>query len=268
MRLEGKAGIVVGAGQSPGETVGTGRAAAVLFAREGAKVLLADRDLASARETAGMIAEREAAPPNACRRLDAERLIAGRWPRRAWTRGGGSTSFRTTSGSARGDGRPAEPQRGRVRPNHLGQPQGLPALLPGGRAGDARAGLRLGREHLLDRRARGCSPVDRVPDLEGRVNALSQSLAVENARARRPREHDHARTARHADGGRRLGRAHGRPARAGPCPARCAGPATQPSMGTGWDVAYASLFLHSDEARFITGALLPVDGGQLARVGG
>ena len=39
-------------------------------------------------------------------------------------------------------------------------------------------------------------------------------------------------------------------------------------MGSGWDVAYASLFLHSDEASFITGALLPVDGGQLARVGG
>lgn len=39
-------------------------------------------------------------------------------------------------------------------------------------------------------------------------------------------------------------------------------------MGTAWDVAYASLFLHSDEAQFITGAVLPVDGGQLARVGG
>jgi NAD(P)-dependent dehydrogenase (short-subunit alcohol dehydrogenase family) len=39
-------------------------------------------------------------------------------------------------------------------------------------------------------------------------------------------------------------------------------------MGTGWDVAYASLFLHSDEAGFITGVVLPVDGGQLTRVGG
>ena len=39
-------------------------------------------------------------------------------------------------------------------------------------------------------------------------------------------------------------------------------------MGTGWDVAYASLFLHSEEAGFITGAVLPVDGGQLARIGG
>jgi NAD(P)-dependent dehydrogenase (short-subunit alcohol dehydrogenase family) len=32
-------------------------------------------------------------------------------------------------------------------------------------------------------------------------------------------------------------------------------------MGTAWDTAYAALFLASDEARFITGACLPVDGG-------
>jgi NAD(P)-dependent dehydrogenase (short-subunit alcohol dehydrogenase family) len=56
MRLDGKVGIVVGAGQSRDETVGTGRAAAIVFAREGAKVMLADRDLNSARETAEMIA--------------------------------------------------------------------------------------------------------------------------------------------------------------------------------------------------------------------
>jgi NAD(P)-dependent dehydrogenase (short-subunit alcohol dehydrogenase family) len=57
MRLKGKAGIVVGAGQTPGDTIGNGRAAAVLFAREGAKVLLVDRDLERAEETAAVIAE-------------------------------------------------------------------------------------------------------------------------------------------------------------------------------------------------------------------
>ena len=38
-------------------------------------------------------------------------------------------------------------------------------------------------------------------------------------------------------------------------------------MGTAWDVAYAALFLASDEAKFITGVTLPVDGGQSIRVG-
>jgi NAD(P)-dependent dehydrogenase (short-subunit alcohol dehydrogenase family) len=38
-------------------------------------------------------------------------------------------------------------------------------------------------------------------------------------------------------------------------------------MGTAWDVANAAVFLASDEADFITGVALPVDGGALARIG-
>ena len=36
------------------------------------------------------------------------------------------------------------------------------------------------------------------------------------------------------------------------------------TMGTGWDVANAALFLASDEASFVTGVTLPVDGGYTA----
>ena len=56
MRLKDKVAIIVGAGQSPGEGMGNGRATALTFAREGARVLCVDRDLASAQETADMIA--------------------------------------------------------------------------------------------------------------------------------------------------------------------------------------------------------------------
>jgi NAD(P)-dependent dehydrogenase (short-subunit alcohol dehydrogenase family) len=38
-------------------------------------------------------------------------------------------------------------------------------------------------------------------------------------------------------------------------------------MGTAWDVAHAALFLASDDARFITGVALTIDGGQSARIG-
>ena len=38
-------------------------------------------------------------------------------------------------------------------------------------------------------------------------------------------------------------------------------------MGTAWDVANAALFLASDEASFITGVALPVDGGALVKIG-
>ena len=55
MRLEGKTVVIMGAGQSPGQGVGNGRATALLFAREGARVLCVDRDHVSAVETAGMI---------------------------------------------------------------------------------------------------------------------------------------------------------------------------------------------------------------------
>jgi NAD(P)-dependent dehydrogenase (short-subunit alcohol dehydrogenase family) len=42
---------VVGAGSTPGETMGNGRATSILFAREGASVMLVDRRLDSAEET-------------------------------------------------------------------------------------------------------------------------------------------------------------------------------------------------------------------------
>ena len=51
MRLRDKIAIVVGAGQSPGEGLGNGRATVLRFAEEGAKVLAVDNNLSSAEET-------------------------------------------------------------------------------------------------------------------------------------------------------------------------------------------------------------------------
>ena len=57
MRLEGKVAVIVGAGQSPGEGIGNGRATTLRFAQEGARILAVDRLIASAEETAAAITE-------------------------------------------------------------------------------------------------------------------------------------------------------------------------------------------------------------------
>ncbi|MCA8898960.1 MAG: SDR family NAD(P)-dependent oxidoreductase, partial [Hyphomonas sp.] len=54
-RLQGKTAIVCGAGQTPGDTIGNGKAIALLFARAGARVLCVDRDAARAGSTAAEI---------------------------------------------------------------------------------------------------------------------------------------------------------------------------------------------------------------------
>jgi len=54
MRLKDKIAIVVGAGQSPGEGLGNGRATVLRFAQEGAKVMAVDNNLSSAQETVAM----------------------------------------------------------------------------------------------------------------------------------------------------------------------------------------------------------------------
>ena len=88
MRLKDRVAIVVGAGQSPGEGIGNGRATALTFAREGAKVLCVDHNLASAQETVDMIAARDgtaaAFKADVTQNADLKAMVAdakGRWGR-------------------------------------------------------------------------------------------------------------------------------------------------------------------------------------------
>ena len=50
-RLEGKVALVIGGGQTPGETIGNGRAISLLFARHGASVVVVDRKIDRAEAT-------------------------------------------------------------------------------------------------------------------------------------------------------------------------------------------------------------------------
>ena len=78
MRLEGKVAIVVGAGSS-GPGMGNGKATAILFAREGAKVVAVDLNLDAAEETVSIIknegGEAMAFQANVTKESDAKALV-------------------------------------------------------------------------------------------------------------------------------------------------------------------------------------------------
>jgi NAD(P)-dependent dehydrogenase (short-subunit alcohol dehydrogenase family) len=266
MRLEGKAGIVVGAGQSPGETIGNGRAAGILFAREGARVLLADRDLESARETAGMIAD--AGGVAECVRADWTQAADCQAMAAACVEAWGRIDFlHNNVGIGSGDSDPlglTEDSFERIIAVNLKgcllSSQAVVPVMRGQRSGSI---VNISSVAALAAAVR----LTAYKTSKAGVNALTQSLAIDNAahgirvNAIMPGLLDTpmAVDARAAHLGIPRGQVAAQRDAMVPLRAR---------MGTAWDVAYASLFLHSDEAEFITGALLPVDGGQLARVGG
>src|SRR5215510_145515 len=88
MRLKDRIAIVGGAGQSPGEGIGNGRATALTFAREGAKVLCVDHHLDSAQETVDTIAAKGGAAAafkaDVTKNAELKAMVAdahGRWGR-------------------------------------------------------------------------------------------------------------------------------------------------------------------------------------------
>lgn len=73
-RLTGRVALVAGGGQTPGETIGNGRAMAVLFAREGARVVVNDIDAEATHAVAAEI-DGIAAPGDAASESGASALV-------------------------------------------------------------------------------------------------------------------------------------------------------------------------------------------------
>jgi NAD(P)-dependent dehydrogenase (short-subunit alcohol dehydrogenase family) len=261
-RLKAKTAIIVGAGQTPGETIGNGRATALLFAREGAEVLCIDRDIARAEETVSLIAREggrasafEADISQHAEVAEAIAAAAARWPRIdiLYNNVGIGRSRAGVPDSDAWDRLMAVNLKAMwmtieaVLPVMKAQGGGAivnvssTASLPGSSAliyGISKAGVnRLTVGVALATAAYGirCNAV-----LPG---AMDTPMAVEGIAATSGRSRDAVRQARDA----RV-----------PLRAR---------QGSGWDTAYASLFLASDEAAFITGVLLVVDGGGSLRRG-
>ena len=266
MRLEGKVGIVVGAGQSPGETIGTGRAAAVLFAREGANVLLADSDLASAQETARMIADAggvaECVRADWTSAADCEAMAAECVD--AWGR---IDFLQNNVGIGAGDDTPlrlSEDAFDRIISVNLkGCMLSCQAVVPVMRGQGSGSIVNISSIAALAAAVR----LTAYKISKAGINALGQSLAIDNA-AHGIRVNTIMPGLLDTPMAVDARAAHVGVAREQVVAQREALVPLRSRMGSGWDVAYASLFMHSDEAEFITGAVLPVDGGQLARVGG
>jgi len=266
MRLKDKIAIVVGAGQSPGEGMGNGRATVLRFAQEGARVLAVDRDLASAEETAGLAAK----DGGACVAFEAdvtqERTLAAAVAeaRRRWGRvdilhynvgvsiGGGDAPLAEIS-EAVFDRICAINLRGAV----MAAKHAVPVMR------EQRSGVILNVSSVA---AWEHYPYVAYKATKAAMIAFTQQVAIQNAefgiRANvilpglmdTPMAVD---TRARASGKSRAEIAAQRDARV---PLRH-------RMGTAWDVANAALFLASDEANFITGVALPVDGGALVRIG-
>ena len=260
-RLEGRVAVVVGAGQTEGETVGNGRATALTFAREGALLVVADRDAASLAETAELTGTDPVQVVVDIAAADGpDRVVAA-----AIEAHGRLDILHNNVGVGAGD----------APPHHLTD-EAYDRIMDV----NLRAMWRTCRAAVPELRRSGNGAIVNISSLaavasaggltayklaKAGVNALTQNLAVTNAKygvranAIMPGFID---TPMAVDAVARLGdrdRADVAAARASAVPVG--------RQGTAWDVANAALFLASDEAAFITGVVLPVDGGQSARVG-
>ncbi len=263
-RLAGKVAVVVGAGQTAGDTIGNGRATALLFAREGATVVAVDRDLESARGTCDLI-EREhgAAVPMAADitvEADNARLVAA-----TVDQFGRIDVLHNNVGHGHGDAGPtrleSEAWDGIFDANLKGMWLTCKHALPVMRSQASGSIINISSAAAV------CSVgMIAYKTSKAGVNALTQSLAIGNARhgirvnAIMPGLIDTPMAIEGIAAATGEDRDDLRARRDRLVPLRHA-------MGTAWDVAHAALFLASDEAGFITGVVLPVDGGQSARVG-
>lgn len=262
-RLAGRVAVVVGAGQTPGATIGNGRATALAFAREGARVLAVDRDLERAAETVALIAdeggEAQAFAADASDEAQCEALV-----RAAVERFGALDILQNNVGIGTGDTGPAhmtEAVWDRIQDVNVKSvlftcKHALPVMRAAGR----------GVITNISSVAALCSVgIVAYKASKAAVNAYTQSLAIGNAK--------HGiranvimpglmNTPMAIEGYVAAGRDREELVRQRDGLVPLAG-----GMGSGWDVAWASVFLASDEARFITGVCLPVDGGQAARIG-
>ena len=267
MRLKDKVAIVVGAGQSPGEGMGNGRATVLRFVEEGAKVLAADNNRSSAEETANMARART--PASQCVAFEAdvckEDTLAAMAAacRERWGRID-ILHYNVGVSIAGGDApveEISETAFDRIATINLrGAIMACKHVLPIMRAQRSGAIVMISSVAAWEQ-----YPNVAYKATKAGMIAFTQQIAIQNAqfgiRANviLPGLMD---TPMAVDTRARFS---GK-SRAEVAAARDARVPLRHKMGTAWDVANAALFLASDEADFITGVALPVDGGALVHI--
>ncbi|HUK04618.1 MAG TPA: SDR family oxidoreductase [Burkholderiales bacterium] len=266
MRLRDKTAIVVGAGQSPGSGLGNGRATCLRFAQEGARIMAVDRALALAEETAALVRkeggdcfafEADVTKESAMAAMVAEAMK--RWGRIdilhynvGVSLGGGDAPLAEITEAAF-DNVMAINLRGAV----MAAKHAVPVM----RAQKSGVILMISSLAAIER-----YPYVAYKASKSAMVAFVKQLAIDNA--------GHGVRANVILPGlmdtpmavdtraRKLGKP-----RAEVAAMRDAHVPLRRRMGTAWDVANAALFLASDEANFITGVDLLVDGGGALAIG-
>ena len=262
-RLDGLVAAVVGGGQTPGATLGNGRATALRFAQEGAMVVVLDRRLDSAEETVTMI-EAEGGRGKALQLDVTSEGQCAACIAKVISEFGVLDILHNNVGIGTGDagpGRISEEVWDRIFDTNTKSVMFMcKAVLPHMR--ERKTGVITNISSVAAIAA--ASNITAYKSSKAALNAYTQALAMSNARfgiranvimpglietpmaiegyvaAGQDREDVISRR----NAAVPLGK-----------------------MGTAWDVANAALFLASAEAGFITGVALPVDGGQSAKVG-
>lgn len=251
-RLKGRAILVVGGGQTdigePDTPIGNGKAISVLCAREGAAVAVADRDPQSAMATTATIAEERgvahAIIADVTKEPDVDRMVG-----EALAQLGHLDGIVLNVGIGAGgpwlEGTSAEMWDRVFAVNLRSHMLTVRAAMPH---------LRDASSIVFISSVAGLKPGSRLPAYDASkagLFGLSRHVALEGAR-RSIRANVIAPGLMDTSIGRLASR--GRPNRA-------TTPVPLGRQGTGWETAYAALFLLCGESAYITGQILTVDGG-------
>jgi len=261
-RLQDKVAIVTGAG-AVGPGWGNGRAAAVLFAREGARVLVVDRDPAAAQDTARLIRDER----GACEIAVADVTDAGSVDAmaQACLAAYGRIDVLHNNVGASVPGDPVEMSvddfRAQLDLNLTSvfltckavlpvmQAQGGGAIVNVGSIGGMR---HLGHDHVgYSAGKAGLVQFGRQIAVRYGPQGIRCNTVIPGMIDTPLLEHRVSRQKGRAD----LATLRSEAAARVPLGRR----------GDGWDVAHAALYLASDEARYVTGTEILVDGGLMAR---